>query len=82
MLQSYICPASGFEFSSKSEVLDYCFSGGIERAQAGKNTLNDKTTLQVSDLDSSIYNSFEIIIFRESGWFICGINLTIILLAN
>jgi hypothetical protein len=31
------------------EVLDYCCSDGMERAIAGKETLQDKTTLQVSE---------------------------------
>ncbi|KAG2569855.1 hypothetical protein PVAP13_7NG444700 [Panicum virgatum] len=43
---AYICPVSGLKFKMMEEVLDYCFSDGIERAIAGKETLQDKTTLQ------------------------------------
>ncbi|KAF8769307.1 hypothetical protein HU200_006821 [Digitaria exilis] len=43
---SFICPVTGFRFGLKSEVLHYCSSGAMDRAQAGKNTLDDSTTLQ------------------------------------
>ncbi|KAJ1273523.1 hypothetical protein BS78_06G287400 [Paspalum vaginatum] len=43
---SYTCPASGFSFSMKSEVLQYCHSGALQRAVEAKATLDDKTTLQ------------------------------------
>ncbi|KAG2575766.1 hypothetical protein PVAP13_7KG372000 [Panicum virgatum] len=43
---AYICPASGVKFKTMKEVLDYCFSDGMERAIAAKETLQDKTTLQ------------------------------------
>ena len=48
-MQAYICPVSGLKFKMMEEVLDYCFSDGIERAIAGKEALQDKTTLQVSE---------------------------------
>ena len=40
-MQAYICPVSGLKFKMMEEVLDYCFSDGIERAIAGKETLQD-----------------------------------------
>ncbi|XP_025823305.1 uncharacterized protein LOC112899166 isoform X2 [Panicum hallii] len=43
---AYICPVSGLKFAMMREVLDYCCSDGMERAIAGKETLQDKTTLQ------------------------------------
>ncbi|KAF8659972.1 hypothetical protein HU200_058054 [Digitaria exilis] len=43
---SFTCPLTGFRFGLKSEVLHYCSSGAMDRAQAGKNTLDDNTTLQ------------------------------------
>ncbi|CAL5024648.1 unnamed protein product [Urochloa decumbens] len=42
----YICPVSGLKFKLMSQVLDYCVSDGMERAIKGKETLQDKTTLQ------------------------------------
>ena len=52
-MQAYICPVSGLKFKMMEEVLDYCFSDGIERAIAGKEALQDKTTLQVRCVDVS-----------------------------
>ena len=46
-MQSYTCPVSGFSFSMKLEVLEYCTSGALQRAIEAKETLEDKTTLQV-----------------------------------
>ncbi|RLM73764.1 hypothetical protein C2845_PM15G26340 [Panicum miliaceum] len=43
---AYICPVSGLKFTMMREVLDYCCSDGMERAIAGKETLQDKTTPQ------------------------------------
>jgi hypothetical protein len=43
------------KFGLISEVLDYCFSNGMERALAGKQTLQDKTTLQVKYLSISCF---------------------------
>jgi len=47
-MQNFICPVTGISFGTKNEVLDYCASGGLQRAIEAKNTLDDKTTLQVS----------------------------------
>ena len=54
-MQNFICPVTGISFGTKNEVLDYCASGGLQRAIEAKNTLDDKTTLQVSLVVSSIY---------------------------
>ncbi|OEL38004.1 hypothetical protein BAE44_0000977 [Dichanthelium oligosanthes] len=42
----YICPVSGLNLSMMSEVLDYCFSGAMDRGIAAKETLDDESTLQ------------------------------------
>ncbi|CAD6261690.1 unnamed protein product [Miscanthus lutarioriparius] len=58
---NFICHVTGISFGTKNEVLNYCGSGGLERAIEAKNTLDDKTTLQVISHQAylSIYSTIE-----------------------